>query len=139
LQAKGYHDHPKPESKTPSELRKVTASYKRKLIDKRRSKTAVLSRLRPDAAEREDLFRFPLGAGACSGGTPLAAGEETEHAPGRGELVLNTGDCGNGFKCSGCKYELIISGQFMVGDLAQMLIFAQCSASNNGFLRVCVE
>ncbi len=108
MQAKGYHDHPKPESKTPAELRKVTASYKRKLIDKRRTKTAVM---RPDAAERSDLFRFPLScgagstpitAGACAGGAPITAGEEVEGA--RADLLLNAGDCGNVFKCSGCEY-----------------------------------
>lgn len=106
-QAKGYHDHPKPESKTPSELRKVTASYKRKLVEKRRTKTAVLSRLRADT-EREELFRFQSGtAGGGGGGAPLAAGAELEVSsfpPEQGrEFLLPAGDCSTMFKCSGRK------------------------------------
>ena len=115
-QAKGYHDHPKPESKTPSELRKVTASYKRKLVDKRRTKAAALSRCRPET-EREDLFlRFPTSAGGGAAGPPHNAGAEPEpfgqEQPSRvGDMVLAAGDCANNtFKCSGCKLS-ILKGQ----------------------------
>ena len=55
MQAKGYHDHDKPESKTPSELRKATA-YKRKFAEKRRQKAgrpAAAAATRHTAAQGE--------------------------------------------------------------------------------------
>jgi hypothetical protein len=111
----------------------VTASYKRKLIDKRRTKTAVM---RPDAAaERSDLFRFPLNcgaggtpitAGACAGGAPITAGEEVDGA--RADLLLNAGDCGNVFKCSGCEY---LTSNYCLNYLQSNIYWSVLSTSGN--------
>lgn len=62
FKAKGYHDHAKPESKTPSELRKATAFKQRKFSEKRRQKMER-ARRSPDT---KDFFCMPEHAsGFC--------------------------------------------------------------------------
>ena len=86
----------------------MTASYKRKLVDKRRTAKSISSSRLPE----RDPYRYADATTVAGSGPPMAAGAEAaevvpfsqEASAGRTELLLaTTGDCPPMFKCSGCK------------------------------------